>query len=248
MNKKQEYGQFFTTNHDYILQNMDVPTNTKTVIEPFTGNGDLLNIIPPALKDNLIIECYDIDPQNDNTIKRDTLFNPPSYKNKFVLTNPPYLARNKNNSKTIYDKYDTNDLYKCFIKTLISDPCSGGIIIIPLNFISSIRKGDIHLRKEFLQVYDIELINVFEEKVFDDTSYTVCSILFCKTQNKDLKESLSLEPIVGKSIISRLFLQGKTVYFLHSFLFLNIYTKQSIYSFHFIFLIYMAELFIHFKH
>jgi hypothetical protein len=27
-------------------------------------------------------------------------------RNKFVLTNPPYLARNKNSNKDLYDKYD----------------------------------------------------------------------------------------------------------------------------------------------
>lgn len=30
--------------------------------------------------------------------------------NKFVLTNPPYLARNKSIDKTVFDKYKTNDL------------------------------------------------------------------------------------------------------------------------------------------
>ena len=52
----------------------------------------------------------------------------------------PYLARNKSKDKSLYDKYDVNDLYKCFIKNLIDDPPDGGIIIIPLNFMCSIRK------------------------------------------------------------------------------------------------------------
>ena len=175
MSKKQ-LGQFFTTNYDYILQNMYIPENVKNIIEPFTGNGDLLNFISD--KDKYNIECYDIEPKNDFTIQKDTLDNPPNYKNKFIITNPPYLARNKNKNKYLYDKYDTNDLYKCFIKELIINKCLGGIVIVPLNFWCSIRVKDTILRKEFLNTYKIILNNVFEEKVFDDTTYCVCCFQF----------------------------------------------------------------------
>ena len=32
--------------------------------------------------------------------------------------------------------------------------------------------------KIFFEIYDIILLNIFEEKVFDDTSYTICSFQF----------------------------------------------------------------------
>ena len=54
----------------------------------------------------------------------------------------------------------------------------GGIFIIPLNFWSSIRISDIELRKSFLEKYDIILLNIFEEQVFDDTTYSICSFQF----------------------------------------------------------------------
>ena len=177
MSKKQ-LGQFYTTNYEYILKNMQIPDNITTIIEPFVGCGDLLSFIKN--KQQYHIEIYDIDPKYENTIKQDTLKNPPQYKDKFVLTNPPYLARNKSKNKEIYDKYDCNDLYKCFISILIENICSGGIIIIPLNFISSIRKSDITLREKFLKIYSIHTINIFEESVFKDTSYSVCSLYFTK--------------------------------------------------------------------
>jgi hypothetical protein len=173
---KKSLGQFYTTNYKYILENMCIPKDVKNIIEPFAGNGDLLNFITD--KDKYKIECYDIDPKKDFIIKRDTLNNPPIYSKKFTITNPPYLARNKSTSKAIFDKYDVNDLYKCYLKCLIKDKCSGGIIIIPLNFWSSIRENDINLRKDFLGVYDIMQLNIFEENVFEDTSYTVCSFQF----------------------------------------------------------------------
>jgi hypothetical protein len=175
---KSELGQFYTTNYKYILSNMKIPENVETIIEPFVGNGDLLNFIENRTKYN--IEIYDIDPKYQNTIKRDTLNNPPDYKNKFIITNPPFLARNKSKNKYLYDKYDCNDLYKCFILSLVENICEGGIIIIPLNFFSSIRKADILLRKKFLEIYSISIVNIFEEQVFNDTTYTVCSIQFNK--------------------------------------------------------------------
>lgn len=181
---KSQLGQFYTTNYEYILSNMVIPEGVKTIIEPFVGNGDLLNFIKNKSKYN--IEIYDIDPKNTNTVKRDTLQNPPDYTDKFILTNPPYLARNKSKSKDVYEKYKCNDLYKCFLVNIITNICQGGIIIIPLNFLSSIRKNDIELRQHFLEKYSIQIINIFEEQVFDDTSYAICSIYFVKKHNNEI--------------------------------------------------------------
>lgn len=181
---KSKLGQFYTTNYDYILQNMNIPNNIKNIIEPFAGNCDLLNFIKN--KENYNIELFDIDPKNKNIIKQDTIKYPPCYDDKFILTNPPYLARNKNKNKELYDKYNCNDLYKCFIINIIESNCYGGIIIIPLNFICSIRKSDIELRRRFLKKFDIISLNIFEESVFDDTSYTVCSLSF-EQNNNDIR-------------------------------------------------------------
>ena len=177
MDNKKKYGQYFTTNYNYILQNFIIPDNIKIIIEPFTGNGDLLNFIEN--KDKYVINCYDIEPKKEFIIKQDTILEPPINLDKsFILTNPPYLARNKSNDKYLYDKYKTNDLYKCFIQILINNSCLGGILIVPLNFICSIRKNDIELRKSFLEKFEIISINIFEEQVFKDTSYTICSFQF----------------------------------------------------------------------
>lgn len=183
---KRELGQFYTTNYAYILDGMNIPENITTIIEPFVGNGDLLKFIKD---DKYNIELYDIDPKIDNVIEKDTILDPPDYKGKFVLTNPPYIARNKNKNKQLYDKYNCNDLYKCFISILLDDVCDGGLIIVPLNFLSSIRKSDIELRKKFVTIYDITRVNIFEERVFVDTSYTVCSILFSKRVYNTLESS-----------------------------------------------------------
>lgn len=178
MKRKQELGQFFTTNQDYILTNMKIPDNVLHIIEPFAGEGHLLDFI--ASKDKYVIECYDIEAKKDYIVQKDTIKFPPSYMNKFIITNPPYLARNKCIDKKIFDLYGVNDLYKCFLKNLVCNHCVGGILIVPLNFWSSIRKNDILLRKSFLEQYKVIRLNIFEENVFDDTSYTVCSFQFEK--------------------------------------------------------------------
>lgn len=179
--KKSLLGQFYTKNFGYIFEGFKVFDNVKNIIEPFAGSGDLLNFVD---KNYYNVESYDIDPKKDYIEERDTLLNPPEYKDKFVITNPPFLARNKCKDKTLFDKYGVNDLYKCFIKVLVNNKCLGGIIILPLNFWCSIRKMDIKLREMFLGVYQIEKLNIFEEKVFDDTTYSICSFLFKRRYNQ----------------------------------------------------------------
>lgn len=178
---KKELGQFYTTNQEYILQGLFIPNHITTIIEPFAGNGNLICFIEKEEKKNKVkynAEFYDIEPKKNFIIQQNTILNPPDYTNKFLITNPPYLARNKSKDKILFDKYDVNDLYKCVIKNIITNVCLGGILIIPLNFWSSIRIADIKLRKSFLEKYNILLLNIFEEKVFDDTTYTICSFQF----------------------------------------------------------------------
>jgi len=189
MNKRL-LGQFYTTNYAYILQNMRIPEGIHSIIEPFAGNGDLLNFIE---KDNYNIECYDIEPKKDFIVRRDTLLYPPNFDDAFVITNPPYLARNKSSDKSVFDKYNTNDLYKCFLQILIGSRCVGGILILPLNFLCSIRKGDIEIRERFVNKYDITVCNIFEEQVFKDTSYSICSFQFRAKQTGDGEDGVSSE-------------------------------------------------------
>jgi hypothetical protein len=192
METKKKLGQFYTTNYEYILREIVIPDGVENIIEPFVGKGDLLKFINKSKIKS--IESFDLEPIPE-AIKRDTLKNPPEYKGKYVITNPPYLARNKNIDKTIYDKYKQNDLYKCFIQTIINDPVMGGIILIPLNFLCSIRVSDIELRKSFIELYNIEKIKIFQERVFDDTSYTICVIQFTKKLDKK-DESKNIECII----------------------------------------------------
>jgi len=187
---KKRKGQFYTVNSSYILDGLYMPPKSaRCVIEPFAGRGDLIEWL---VKNNntLPIELYDIDPQKEGVIRCDTLMNPPNYKDAWILTNPPYLARNKSIKKDMFDKYDTNDLYKCFLTSLTrQEQCAGGIFIIPAGFFLSPRNLDVRCRNDFLSKYKLLKVKYFEETVFPDTTTTVSAFSFEKSAVM-LKEQL----------------------------------------------------------
>jgi len=205
---KKMKGQFYTVNSSYILDGLPMPDKTaRRIIEPFAGKGDLLDWL--AKKGNkLPIESYDIDPKKEGVVQRDTLLNPPTYKDSWILTNPPYLARNKCQTKEIFDKYDTNDLYKCFIQSLTrQDACAGGIFIIPAGFFLSPRDLDLRCRNDFLTKYRLLKVKYFEETVFPDTTTTVVAFAFEKSPT--LLEEQTVEWISMPSGNKRTFRMSK---------------------------------------
>lgn len=180
---KKTRGQYYTSNSSYILDGFSIPSSVMKIVEPFAGKGDLTEWIRHSGYTGLI-EQYDIDPKKEDILQRDTLLNPPDYNNAWVITNPPYLARNKSDSKDIYNIYNTNDLYKCFMHSLLNSGCLGGIIIIPAGFFLSPRLIDSTIRDAFLSEYKLTSVKYFEETVFSDTTTTVVALLFNKSDVK----------------------------------------------------------------
>lgn len=193
---KKNKGQFYTTRCDYILDGLFESIHStghpiRRIIEPFVGEGDLVEWIlrknrEHGIQENVSIEMYDIDPKYPDTFQQDTLANPPVYTDAWIITNPPYLARNKCSEKAIFDKYFTNDLYKCFLSSMCKTPaslCKGGIIIIPAGFFFSPRDVDVRCRNAFMCQFRILRINYFEETVFQDTSTTVVAVAFIRHED-----------------------------------------------------------------
>ena len=187
---KKEKGQFYTTNCSHILDGFAPPATPVRIIEPFAGKGDLLKwLIDQGY--NEPVEAYDIAPNTTDypIVERDTLLNPPDYTDAWILTNPPYLARNKSENKAIFDHYNTNDLYKCFLDSIGSN-ARGGVIIIPAGFFFSPRDIDVRCRNRFLTQYSIWRVRYFEEQVFPDTTTTVVAIEFVKSSTPLAEQSV----------------------------------------------------------
>lgn len=178
----------YTTQAEKICANLIkyIP-NDANLIEPFVGNGDLLNLFP-----NHKWEKYDLIIKQENVTQQDTLSNPPDYNNKWVITNPPYLAKNKANDKTIFIQYNTDDLYKAAMLSLLE--AEGGILIIPTNFLTDERTGEV--RERFLNRFEILEMNIFTEPVFESTTYSICSFAFRKNNSKSMQNfNINIFPV-----------------------------------------------------
>ena len=182
---KKSRGQFYTTNSCYILDGFPLPpSDIRCIVEPFAGKGDLIEWIKKS-GCTAEIEAYDIEPKSKDIQKKDTLLTPPNYDNAWIITNPPYLARNKCEKKEIYEQYDTNDLYKCFITSVVQqNNCRGGIFIIPAGFFFSPRDIDVRCRHAFMKNYRITKVKYFEESVFEDTTTTIVAFSFEKVDEE----------------------------------------------------------------
>ena len=111
--KKKQLGQFFTKNSNYILRGLEVFIDGKEVTDPFAGDGDLIEWARKnKAKD---IRGYDIDRKyvdNKDIFYNDSINRPLDY--NFILTNPPYLHKNKatkeikDNDKRIIRKTTTD--------------------------------------------------------------------------------------------------------------------------------------------
>ena len=178
---KKQLGQYYTTYIHKILNNIILPNDISVIIEPFAGKGNIVEFIGSKYQ----WETYDIDVKYKGVIHRNTLLDPPDYHNKYVITNPPYLSKNHSSDKTLFEKYNVDDLYKIFMYQLIENPPTGGIVILPLNFLSSYRKTDTELRTKFINTFNIDVLNVWENDMFKDTSCIIFMMQFSypKTHN-----------------------------------------------------------------
>lgn len=174
MSKKQ-LGAFYTTNSDRILRKFTAHIKGKDVVDPCCGNRDLLNWAEYHGAASVL--GYDINPQTPADVHQDTIMNVPDYTDKFLLTNPPYLGRNKSHTKAPYVKWGVNDLYKAAIRSYISSGVTEGILIVPTNIFVD---EDVKFRKEVFSNWEILDVVLFNDQVFEDTPVKVCAFHFVR--------------------------------------------------------------------
>lgn len=170
-----EKTQHYTTEAEEICNNLIhyIPDDA-ILVEPFVGDGDLKALFP-----NHKWLTYDIDESTNAMYHQDTLKIKPDYTGKWIITNPPYLAKNKAKDKSYFIDSKNDDLYKISLASFIG--CEGGIVIVPLNFLTDEESKDI--RKDFLSNYEILELNVFTQPIFKTTTYSVCAFAFKKKDN-----------------------------------------------------------------
>lgn len=193
-NNKQALGQYFTTNASDILEGYEHLVKNKTVIDPFAGGGDLLNwAINSGARSTI---GYDIEPKSSEIIKNDSLVNPPSYENCFLVTNPPYLSANKcrNGDRQPYDIWGASDYYKCHLASLVNG-CDEAIEIIPANFFCESRMS---ARQRLFKTHHIVSAKLWNQPVFEDTT-TGIAVLHIKRGAKP-KQNFPLT-ILPKNIV-----------------------------------------------
>jgi 16S rRNA G966 N2-methylase RsmD len=178
MEKKRQFGQFFTRNADYILNGFSNYIKDKEVIDPFAGNQDLMfwaNKHGAKKVTGLDIDQRYVD--NKKVFQKDSINCRGRY--KFVLTNPPYLHKNKAKQE-IKEKYFNKensffeDLYQISLNAMSNS--EEGIVIVPLNFLSA--ENSSKIRRIFFEKFKIIRLNIFSEQVFEDTTYNVISFYF----------------------------------------------------------------------
>lgn len=171
---KQSKGQFFTTRANTILQGWEDIVKDKQVIDPFAGDYDLLKWSQYA--GSASTHGYDIEPRA-SAIYNDSLINPVDLTGKVIVTNPPYLSRNKSKGKysNVFERWSQSDLYKCFLASLYQSNCTTGIVIIPSNFFCESRPA---ARKTFFKHYSIISAKYWSIPIFEDATTGITAFAF----------------------------------------------------------------------
>ncbi len=176
--KKNKLGQFFTK--ERYWEQKQIKTFMKnndfnTIIDPFAGDGDLLNCFDGIEKIGMDID----DSLNKGWIYNNSLKKIPFLKNGFVITNPPYLSKTSSKRKGInhkaFQKSNHNDLYKIALDKLMESNMPG-IIILPESFVNSTYNKQ-----------HIFSITILIPNPFKDTEVPVCVV--CYNPQKQFKDT-----------------------------------------------------------
>ena len=160
--------------------------------EPYAGKLSLikhLNDSLPSVASRMSWSAYDVAPQDENNldidnieiIRSNTLFEIPDAPYDLIITNPPYLARNSARRRHLDFPFDRSgigiakpsDLYQFALDTCLAsaDVC---VMLIPESFITS--------------NYDksrCDAIVSLHGNLFDDTDCPVCLALFGKEHSDE---------------------------------------------------------------
>lgn len=209
---------------------LDLKTDTITILEPSVGNGALILNLINSLQDRykLKIVCVDLDDSNFDSIEHNIKKTSKNveiefikgsfleyYKNniglKFdvIIANPPYV-RNENlhddtiiEFKRMYDLKNKIDLYYIFVMVCIDMLSDKGVMgaIVSNKFIN-IKSGNV-LRNYIVKNSNIvKIIDLGDTKIFKDAAVLPCVIILSKQGNirKPLYINLYQTDEVGEKV------------------------------------------------
>ena len=171
--------QFLTIKNIWLkdhIKNFILKSSINGILDPFAGNGDLLETCRKELNINNIL-VYDIDKKFKWKIN-DSLINIEKT-NRLIITNPPFLAKNiakrlnVNNMIKYFNNNSYNDIYQIALFKCL-EYHDKIVAIVPETFI---------LSNKFLDF--TESITILEENPFLNTQHPVCIICLDKTKKND---------------------------------------------------------------
>lgn len=171
--KKLELGQYYTVFNPFKHFRFNewflnaLKNSNNQVLEPFAGSNNLIKM----LKENYQFEfkSYDLEPNNIKEVEQlDTLKYFPKGFN-LVITNPPYLSKNKSTKYKIpFPNSKFDDLYKLCLKITLEN-VDYAAFIIPASFINA----------KTINLWDrLDTYILLNKKMFNDTDTPVCLALF----------------------------------------------------------------------
>lgn len=177
-NDKRNFGRYYTINKLWIKKHIKKfveKSNCTTVVDPFAGGGDILNLFEED-KDIKVIG-YDID-KTLGWYVNDSLIDIPYTKDSIVITNPPYLSKNSAKRRHLcnYKYFEDNkyvDLYQIAIDRVLQK-FDYSVFIIPETF----------LRSNFFKEH-LHSLTIVEESLFSDTECPVCICCFDKNHSSN---------------------------------------------------------------
>ena len=195
---KRNLGQFFTRDsvwmHPHIKAHLTALSQRYSIcVDPFAGDGHLLNAVAEFGFTSI---GYDVDPticrSNGWGVPNDSIRNVVVHDGAFVLTNPPYLAKNsakRLDSPMVEYFRDSavlvagsgratvlDDLFKLAIERTISH-YNDSVWIVPESVVQDLDRLP-HWRKR------LHSVTILEQNPFTDTEHPVCVLVFTTNNPK----------------------------------------------------------------
>jgi hypothetical protein len=146
--------------YDAFFKGFTKPPKGCIVIDPFAEDESTSKWLD---KKNILI-AYSSKESHPLGLRIDALKDPPKYAGTYVVTTPPWTKKYETADNTLFDRYGSDNLYKCFIRTLLKmkSPAQGGSILVPLTFLVGVRDSEKKRRQDFFTLYKPLRINIFQ--------------------------------------------------------------------------------------